>query len=421
MARPKTSRGKKKAKASIRDKARQAAETRERGGGGLDTLKDLPQDVDFFKPKMGRGKKGQNRFSIVPYVISIDNHPFQEVGEQWPECTYWQHKIGNGSDQKRFICQAKTDQSKTKKCPICEYRKALLDSGSDPALAEELKPKRRQIFNVFDHDHEDKGIQLLEMSPYMFGFMLDDEDTAQAEDFDDKYYGDDVDGLMVVARFDEGSFGGNKFPECARIDFEERDDLDEEIVESAVDLDASLRILSYDELNEKFFELDTGGEGEEDEEEDEPKTRSKSKSTPSRRRGKATKKEPEPDEDEQEEDEDEDEEDDFPTEDEINKMKSIALKKLIDENELDVDPDGLKLSELRSAVIEECYPDEEDEQEEDEDEEAEDNECPEGMTFGVDCDTEDCCDDCDKWEDCKDLQDEIEEAASKKKKTRSKR
>ena len=207
---------------SIRDKARTAADQKEKGGG-LDTLQNIPRDMEFFKPKMGKGNKGKNRISIIPYKVTIDNHPFQTAGELWHECTYWQHKVGSGTDSKKFICLAKTAQAEDKKCPICEYRALLIKKGEDPELAEELKPKQRQLFNLLDHDEEHKGIQLFEISPYQFGFMLDDEDRAQSADFDDKFYGDPDDGLIVVARFDAGSFSGHTFPEIARIDFEERD------------------------------------------------------------------------------------------------------------------------------------------------------------------------------------------------------
>jgi hypothetical protein len=358
---------------SVRDKAREAADKRERGGGGLDTLQNIPREVEFFQPKMGRGNKGKNRFSIVPYIVSIDNHPFQEPGEPWPECTYWQHKIGVGSDSKRFICPAKTAQAKDKRCPICEYRAALLKSGQDPELADELKPKQRQIFNVLDHDDEDKGIQLFEISPHMFGFMLDDEDKAQAEDFGDRYYGDFENGLAILARFAEGSFGGSKFPECVRIDFEERDDLPEELVmEEAVDLDAALRVLDYDELNKKFFELESG---EAEEEEDEPPARGRGRS----RREKE--EEPEPEE---------------------------------------------KSSRSRRSRQEEPEPKEEDEPEEkprtrrsrrepEPEPEPADGECPAGLRFGHDCDSDEACDTCDVWDDCRDALDEIEANKRKRK------
>jgi len=378
---------------SVRDKARAAADKRERGGGGLDTLQNLPRDIEFWKPKMGKGNKGKNRFSIVPYLVSIDTHPFQTAGEPWHECTYWQHKIGVGADSKRFICPAKTAQSENKKCPICEYRAALLKSGQDPELAEELKPKQRQLFNILDHDDENKGIQLFEISPHMFGFMLDDEDKAQAEDFGDRYYGDFENGLAILARFAEGNFAGNKFPECVRIDFEERDDLPEEMItDEAVDLDAALKILGYKELNDKFFELDAGGGHEEsdgdqdgDEEEEKPKSRNSSKSAAKTSSSRARKKKEEDDDDDDDQDDDDDDQDGEPEEKPAGRTRQRNKKP---------EPEPKARSRKEKG----------------------DNPCPAGLRFGNDCDTDDACDKCDVWDDCRDRLDEIEAEGKKRRK-----
>jgi hypothetical protein len=387
MARREERKTKRQQRESIRDKARKAAAGRERGGG-LDTLKNLPQDIEFFKPKKGRGEKGKNLFSIVPYTVSIDNHPFQTVGDLWHECTYWQHKVGGtGDETKRFICLKKTEQSPHKRCPICEYREKLIKAGNDPELAEELKPKQRQLFNVIDHDDEDKGIQLFETSPHMFGFMLDDEDRAQADDFDGKFYGDSEDGLAIKARFSEGSFGGHKFAEIARIDFEEREDLSAEIMEGAVDLDAALRILTPEEMEKKFFELDTGDDsGDDDNEDEEPEERPSKKTSPKKS------KRPEPEEEDDQDDDESDEDDE--TEEKPAPKKSSK-------------PPAKQGSTKRKAP---SRPEPEDDEDDDDDDQPS---CPSGFVFGKDCDSDDACDDCELWDDCKDEQDALK--ATKKK------
>lgn len=354
---------------SVREKAKQAAAERERGGGGLDTLKNLPQDIEFFKPKMGKGRKGLNRLSIIPYLVSIENHPRQDVGEIWFELTYWRHTVGSGDDRKSFVCPSKTAIAEDNRCPICEYRNALIKSGSDPELAEELKPKQRQLFNILDLDEEDKGIQLYDVSPFLFGEMLEAEYDVQEEDFGGKHFGDPEDGLSIVARFTKETFGSNSFAKIARIDFEEREDLDDSLIEEeAVDLDAVLRILDYETLNNEFFELDTGsssddeeGEVEEDEEGEVEEEKPKRSKRPPRRK----KKEEEPEE-EEEPDEEPDEEEE-------------------DEQDNEPEDDG-------------------------------DNECPAGLNFGYDCDTDDACDECDIWDECRDRLDEIEEEERKEKK-----
>ena len=74
---------------------------------------------------------------------------------------------------------------------------------------------------------------------------------------------------------------------------------------------------------------------------------------------------------------DEDEEEDSEEEiniDDVKKMKKPALLELIEEMELEIDYEGMKLSELKDAVIEilESEEDEEEDEEDDEDEEEDD-------------------------------------------------
>ena len=203
------------------------------------------------------------------------------------------------------------------------------------------------------------------MSPHQFGFMLDDEDRVQSADFDDRFYGDFENGLSIKARFSEGSFQGHKFPEIARIDFEERDDLDASILEEAVDLDAALRILTPEEMEKKFFELE---DGMEDEPEDEEEKSSRNTKTTTRKSSKRD----EPDHDHDHDPEDEPEE----------KKKTTSKKTSTRKQKED------------------------------------DNECPSGFIFGKDNDTEDECDSCDKWDDCRDEKDRLEAESKKSKKNR---
>ena len=338
---------KKKSSKSNREKARQQAQDRERGSGGLDTLQDIPRDTEFFKPKMGKGKKGKNNFSVVPYIVSIGNHPFQDEGEYWHECTYWRHKTGTGTDTKSYICLRKTAQVKGSKCPICDYMKT-----ADSEEQEELKPKQRQLFNIIDHEDENKGVQIFDISPHNFGLMLEDEEKVQEDDFPDQFYGDAEEGLAILARFDEGKFSGASFPDVARIDFEERDDLEDDILEEAIDFDAALRVHSYEDLEDLFHERETGGEEEEEEERPRSKKKKGASKKKSRRR-------------DREEEEEEEEEEEKPRR--SRKKKTGKKKKKKDEEE-----------------------------------------CPFEYEFGVDCDQYTDCDDCEVWTECRDKKDELE-------------
>lgn len=77
----------------------------------------------------------------------------------------------------------------------------------------------------------------------------------------------------------------------------------------------------------------------------------------------------EEDEEEADEDEDEDEDEIEVSEEEVAKMKLADLKALIKETGIDVDPAGMKVADLREAVIAELFGEEEEgDEEEDEDE-----------------------------------------------------
>jgi len=89
--------------------------------------------------------------------------------------------------------------------------------------------------------------------------------------------------------------------------------------------------------------------------------------------------EDEGDEEEEEEGEDEEEEEEgeaeTPSEEDINSMKKKDLQQVIEDHELDVDPNQ-KVSELREAIVDALHGEEEEEEEEPEEEEAE-----EGVTY----------------------------------------
>jgi hypothetical protein len=88
-------------------------------------------------------------------------------------------------------------------------------------------------------------------------------------------------------------------------------------------------------------------------------------------------------EDEADEDDEEDEEDeDDLSEADVKKMKKAELLELIEEEELEIETKGMSVADLKAAIIEELFSeeDEEDEDEEDADDEDEDDEDEEGYT-----------------------------------------
>src|SRR5262249_29306439 len=108
------------------------------------------------------------RLDIIPYEAGKGN-PYADEGMFHYERTYFCHKkVGPNEDT--YICPAKTFG---KPCPICEERTRLSrDPEADEAVLKSLRPKERQLWNVFVYDQADKGVQVWDVSDWLFGKHL---------------------------------------------------------------------------------------------------------------------------------------------------------------------------------------------------------------------------------------------------------
>lgn len=249
---------------SMRDKGRDDAKNRESRGGGSGTL-NLPEgvDVSFFKPE-----KGNHLLDLIPYVTT--NNPERDKGELHYKRTIWVH-FNVGPESKSFLCR-KTHGS-DKRCPICEeHIKLRKDSSADEDEVKGLKAKERNLFNVIDLNDEDTVIQLWEISYHNFAKLLDEEINASD---DPGFFADLEGGSSVSVRFKDTQIGnGPTFIQASKIDFKDRDDLDEDILDNVFDLDGILKVLSYDELEKAHLgeEEDSENDNKDDSNQDDPPT-----------------------------------------------------------------------------------------------------------------------------------------------------
>ncbi len=239
---------KKSAVSSMRDRVRKRAETR-KSSGGLSTL-DLPEGVELFKPE-----KGSVEFDIVPYRVSVDTHPEVKKGELWYERTYLAHR-NVGPDEQFLVCP----RTIGKRCPICEeHQKLKRDPNAEDEVVDALRAKERELFNVVLKDG-DGSVMVLDISTYLFGRMLEEE--IRDGDLEVAGFAELKGGKTLKVRWVEKKMGKQAFVEAGRIDFIDRDDLDEdETLDAVVDLDRILKILSYEEI-EKIFQA--GAESDDD-------------------------------------------------------------------------------------------------------------------------------------------------------------
>ncbi len=326
-------------KAATMVSARKRAERRSQGFERT-TLK-APDGTNFYSVK----KEGTRRIEILPYTVGNGN-PNADKGDMYFERTFWVHR-GIGPDNNSYVCSAKTFK---KKCPICEARAKLMAKPNyDEDQVAALAPKERQLYLVYDHSESDKGVQIWDISYFLFGKKLDATIKNSEEDDGYEYFADPEKGKTLRIGFEEKSFGGNSYCEVTAIDFKDRkDDLPDEVTGHEICLDDCLIETPYKELKEIFLQVD---EEDEDEDEDDKKKSKKSKSK---------KKD---DDDEDEEEEEEEEEDDSDDEDDDDE----------DEEEDDDEEEEEKPKKSKKKPAKKSKKKDDDEDEEEEEDEEEDN------------------------------------------------
>ena len=277
----------------------------------------LPDGVKFFKVN----KAGPIRLNIIPYEVGKLN-PYAKRGELHYEFTYYVHR-GIGANNDTIACPAKIMKTE---CPICEFRQQQIrNPDADPDLIKQLEPKERQLFVVQDVDNIGAGLQVWDVSYYLFGRMLDARIRNSDDDEGWENFHDLTDGFMLKIGIEERTFAGHSFYAAETIDFKPRKKpLDESLIDDAPCLDECVKIESYDSIKSKLLELSDDDDDDEVEDEKPKKVVKKSKS----------KREQDVDLD----DDDDDDDDDDEVEDEDEKPKKV-VKKSKSKREQDVDLD----------------------------------------------------------------------------------
>lgn len=418
---------------------------------------NLPKGVSVFSAESDT----RVTLDFLPYKVTGSNHPDKDEkegiavkGSYWYRRPFKIHRnIGSSNDS--AVCLT----SIGKKCPVCEYKIKRAKEGADKEELAALKTSDRMLYviNPLDSKKHDAGKwHIFDISVAMFQKLLDDE--IDEESIND-YFMDLEEGSSLKIRFTGKTIGNGKpFPEATKITAVDRKNpYPEEVQDETPHLDDILTIMSYEELERKFFEIEA--EDTDEEEED---------ATPSRKK-KSTKKVEEPEEEEEEpeeeEEEDETEEEEEPTPpvrraktpppakkskkntatwEELQAMNFSKLTAYVEKEEVDLDPDDFEddPKAFRKAIAEEqgiiilpkaggkvppsktvnknYKPAKKEEPEDDDEEEEEDEEeekpakkstkvkpsikssdkCPSGHRFGVDTDKKDDCDSCDLWDEC---------------------
>ena len=351
---------------AMKNRAKARAQERKSSAGGGTKFKNMPQGTTFFN-----AKKGAMRFDVIPYVISVDNHPSGvDKGDLWYQRTIDVH-YGVGPEEKTYLCR----KTINKRCPICEYAVKLRKSGeADDETLGNLRARERELYNVIDLDNIDEGIQLFEMSYYLFGKLLEEELTEGDDEYDGFAMPDE--GSTLKVRFEEKSMGKTTFCNASRIDFVKRKkQYKDDIVDKAIDLDSILNVLSYDALEAVFMGLDEDtvqDTSSDDTDTDDDAVDDTAVDAP--------------DNDAPDNDADDTADDDAGDEDTA--AEEAAAKKAAKRKEI-ADKKAAKKKADAAAAKKKADADK-----------GGDDKCPHGGAFGVDTDDLDHCETCDAWEDC---------------------
>lgn len=223
---------------SLRDRVRKRAETHK--GGNASTVK-LPEGVEWFTPR-----KGSVVLDILPYRVSIDGHPQAKKGELWYERTFFVHR-DIGPEKTQVVCPSTFN----KPCPVCEeWRKLRKEEGVDEGTVDALRPKERQLFNVIDVDKDPDKVLVWDVSFHLFGKLLEQE--VREGDEDNAAFCELTNGKSLKVRFDEVKNGKYTFMEASRIDFVDREDYGDDVLELVTDLDKTLVIVDGPTLSKMF-------------------------------------------------------------------------------------------------------------------------------------------------------------------------
>ena len=362
----------KRSNSSFRDKITRNIKRQKESKSGFGYL-NLPKDVKML---ILEENTREIELDFLPYIVTDPNHPDrdEQFGDAMPGTEWYRRPFKvHRTDNDTFICL----RSIGKKCPICEYREKLKREGADKEDIRVLYPKRRSLYVVVPIGMKkyDEIPTVWDMSDYLFQDVLNDELEIDEENraFPDLQY-----GKTLILRLRWKELGKNNYPEVGSIRFSDRDPYPEKVMKEVPELDKLLKILTYEELEQKFFtgeiEPDAGKLEEVDE------------YVEKRRIKRAA------------------EEDD--EEDERTERRSIRGKKRMEEEEVESktedDEQEERRVERRGRVKKESVRREPDASNRRRKSEKEAVACPSGFKFGEDFEKYEECEDCAVWNECYD-------------------
>jgi hypothetical protein len=383
MARKKNKKKKRTLDKGRKKRSSQSKKLQERIKKGQERSKGRSKNIiqDELDIPIWRPKDGSHIVDVIPYDAG-DNDPLVDSGDPTYTYEYWVH-TNVGANNSMFLCPTEMFNDS---CPICEHRQKLKEDGADDEVWAKLFPKRRNLYNIvcYDRGEADKGVQVWDVSFHYFEKLvmaISKKQDRRGGKPKTVNFADAEDGKSISFTI-EPAKSKKDYPKFVGHAFDDRDyEIDEDILEEVKTLDEIVEIPEYDEIDKAYW-------GDKD------KRGKRGKARKSKDKGDEDKDNDEladliddlddcEDLDDMEEFIDEhdldvkikrkDDEDDVKekitealeeeyggepdnglTEKKINKMKKSQLRQVIEDEELDIDPDDFDdREELAEEVIDE--------------------------------------------------------------------
>lgn len=328
------------------------------------------------------------QLDFLPYIVTSKRHaerddtPGEEVaipGSLWYRAVVKTHKNVGGKEV-TVACPKVYGL----KCPICEYQVKRIKDGADKEEFKLLYPQERSLYWVIPIGHKDykEDPMVWDMSDFLFQETLVDvlKENPENEDFFtlDK-------GKTATLRLKWKKIGKNNFPEVVDITFKKRAPYEEAILDELPSLDDMIKVMSYEELDAAFFDIDEEDAGKlKDTDDEEPPVR-QSRRAPVK--------------------EEAEEEDPPPRRKPVKEEEEppVRSRRTPVKEEEEEPPVRSRRAPAKEEEEEDTPPPRRSTRKTEPDDEAPKggkDKCPHGHRFGADTDKFDECDKCAIWDDC---------------------
>jgi len=158
--------------------------------------------------------------SVIPYLVKEKYHPQRiPAGTLWYKRPFKVHRnMGIGDDARTLVCP-KSFNPRNDCAPCRDVAEMVKDWDANEDAIRAIKASQRELMLLYNHD--DSKIQLLNISYFLFGQLLDERiDNPPSQDCIG-FWLDGDDGMALKVRWTSQKAGKFEFIKAAIIDFDQ--------------------------------------------------------------------------------------------------------------------------------------------------------------------------------------------------------